>query len=266
MRNLMVVVAFVLAGSARAEVAQVNGKTLTESEARAAITRMPAALARTVLRDGNSRRQFVQGWIDERLVADEGERARLDQEPAYQAALQQFRSAYFQGRLHEKNVAARATSAEMKKFYQANRRRYSTESVRVQHILVQDEATARELARKGASPDEDFQALAEKFSRDPSAKNNRGELGYLSRATPIDGAFLGAAFDGAAGEIVGPVATNYGYHVIKVIDRQPGKTLGYDEVETQVRADLIQSLQAEYLAKLRRGAKVSINQQALGKL
>jgi len=70
-------------------------------------------------------------------------------------------------------------------------------------------------ARSGA----DFNKLADEYSEDPSVKTNHGDLGYFERSGMVK-EFADAAFSAKPGEIVGPVKTQFGLHIIKVIDRK----------------------------------------------
>ena len=70
--------------------------------------------------------------------------------------------------------------------------------------------------------------------------------------------FSDAAFSGKDGDIIGPVKTAYGYHIIKVVEKRIGKPLEYDEVELRVKNDLKQDLMASYVGKLKEQAKVEI--------
>ena len=108
------------------------------------------------------------------------------------------------------------------------------EEVRASHILIsykgsqgakiersQEEAEklANEIAAK-AKTGEDFSDLALKYSDDPSAKANKGDLGYFTWGRMTD-AFQQAAFGMKPGEISDPIKTEFGYHIIKVVDRRP---------------------------------------------
>ena len=73
--------------------------------------------------------------------------------------------------------------------------------------------------------------------------------------------FTEAAFAGSEGEIVGPVKTAYGYHIIKVISKKTGKPLEYDEVELRVKNDLRQELTGVYVANLKKTAKVEVERR-----
>jgi peptidyl-prolyl cis-trans isomerase C len=78
--------------------------------------------------------------------------------------------------------------------------------------------------------------------------------------------FTDAAFAAGNGEIVGPVKTAYGYHIIKVIKKSPGKPLAYSEVELRVKSELQKQLTENYVAKLRKTAKIEIDEKALEKM
>lgn len=67
---------------------------------------------------------------------------------------------------------------------------------------------------------EPFHELAEKYSDDPSARNNKGKLGYFT-AMQMVYPFEVAAYKGKTGDVVGPVRTRFGYHLIKIEDRRP---------------------------------------------
>ena len=109
-------------------------------------------------------------------------------------------------------------------------------------------------------------SLAEKFSKDPSAKNNRGDVGMITRDSPFVEDFKDAALRGTKGSIIGPVKTLYGYHIIKITDKKVGRVQGYDEVEMKVQAELKQDLVQKHLSGLKKQAKIQIDEAALGKM
>lgn len=111
-----------------------------------------------------------------------------------------------------------------------NRMKYD---LKVSHILVKLPADAppqdtleaykkimdiRKKIGKGA----DFNEMAVKYSEDPSAKNNEGDLGYFTAFYMVY-PFETAAYNTEEGEVSMPVRTEYGYHLIKVHDIRPAK-------------------------------------------
>lgn len=97
--------------------------------------------------------------------------------------------------------------------------------VKVQHLLLRTTGTnddsvkaqAEQLFQRAKSG-EAFDALAQQYSADPSSAQRGGDMGYFGRGSMVK-PFEDASFDNPVGSIVGPVKTDYGYHVIKVNDR-----------------------------------------------
>jgi peptidyl-prolyl cis-trans isomerase SurA len=104
----------------------------------------------------------------------------------------------------------------------------SLKEIRASHILItvdenakpQDTLAAYKKAvdiRSKAVAGQDFGALATEFSQDPSAKENKGDLGYFSAFRMVY-AFESAAYKTPKGQVSMPVRTRFGYHLIKVDD------------------------------------------------
>ncbi len=93
-----------------------------------------------------------------------------------------------------------------------------------------------ELARGEA----DFAQLAEQHSDDPGSKTNGGDLGWFGRGRMV-GEFEEAVFGATPGEIVGPVKSQFGYHVIKVEGYRPDRIRPYEEVQEDVRFQYLES-------------------------
>jgi peptidyl-prolyl cis-trans isomerase C len=256
--------AFVFAATGR-EMAKVNGTPITDADMRNALTGLNEGQRDSVLRDANSRRQILGSLIDQEVLVDEAAKEKLDQDADYKDALAAFRKQYLSSRVLQKNLGSKMSDSAARKYYENNKLKYSTAEVHAFHILVADEEKAREVLKLVKAPDADFQSIAEKMSIDPSAKNNRGDLGFFGRDRMVP-EFTGAAFDAAKGEIVGPIKTTYGYHIIKVIDKKAGKILGYDEVELRVKNELQKQMAENYVGKLRTQAKIEIDDKALQKM
>jgi parvulin-like peptidyl-prolyl isomerase len=94
----------------------------------------------------------------------------------------------------------------------------TAEQVHAQHILVADEATAQQVLDElnaGAT----FEDLAKKYSTDTSNNQNGGDLDWFPRGVMAQ-PFEDAAFSAEVGSVVGPVQTDYGYHIIKVLGKE----------------------------------------------
>ncbi len=267
-RALYVLIAAIAGASSASavEVAKVNGQTLTDRDVRMALSSMNEGMRENILKDPNTRREIVNELIAQEVLVDEATKQKLDQDQEYKDALAMFRKQYLSSRALQKNLGAKMTDSAAKKYYESNKSQYSTDQVHAMHILVADAEKANDVLKLVKAKDADFQALAEKYSKDPSAKNNRGDIGVFGRNAPFDPVFMDAAFGGAAGEIVGPVKTSFGYHIIKIVEKKLGKPMTFDEVEMRVKQDLGRTLKDAYVGKLKKEAKIQINEQGIDKI
>ncbi|MFH1836074.1 MAG: peptidylprolyl isomerase [Methanobacteriota archaeon] len=88
--------------------------------------------------------------------------------------------------------------------------------VNAAHILVSGEGKVKELLRR-IQKGEAFGKLAQAFSECPSKRRN-GDLGWFSRGQMVR-EFEKAAFEGEKGAVVGPIKTQFGWHLIKILDK-----------------------------------------------
>lgn len=118
---------------------------------------------------------------------------------------------------------------EALKYYQKNKEDFKTqETRRLNYVYFSTVPTVEDTAKiyqraeeikKEALAGKDFSELANAESADPSAATNHGDLGYFERKDMVK-EFSDAAFTAKPGEIIGPVKTQFGLHIIKVIDKK----------------------------------------------
>jgi parvulin-like peptidyl-prolyl isomerase len=127
------------------------------------------------------------------------------------------------------------------------------EMVRVEHILVSRKERCTEEAQKRAedvlaqvkSGDKSFAAIAEEMSDDPSVKQNKGDMGFFARGKMVK-PFEDTAFAmKTPGEIVGPVETSYGYHIIRFVERKPESKRPFEEVKDGLVREAEQKFRGE---------------------
>jgi len=131
------------------------------------------------------------------------------------------------------------TENEMKNYFEENKDDFKQEEqVKASHILVDDEETAKEIKQK-LDNGEDFAELAKKYSTDTTTKDKGGDLGYFTKGK-MEKEFENAAFSLKVGEISNPVKTQYGYHIIKVVDKKEGKEANYEESKEEIKEKLFE--------------------------
>lgn len=94
---------------------------------------------------------------------------------------------------------------------------YDYTQVRAEHILVKTAAEAKQI-KKAIDEGGSFEYYARNYSLCPSARNN-GDLGYFGKGQMVP-EFERAAFATPIGQVSKPVYTQFGWHLIKVIDKQ----------------------------------------------
>jgi peptidyl-prolyl cis-trans isomerase C len=136
---------------------------------------------------------------------------------------------------------------EIEQFYEQNKAaQFTTPETRcTRHILFnKDQKEKAEEVKKQLENGGDFAALAKKYSQDPGSAEQGGDLGCIGRGETVPN-FEEAVFNAEQGEIVGPVETEFGYHVIEVTDIQEEATQPLSEVEAQIRDQLTTEAQSE---------------------
>jgi peptidyl-prolyl cis-trans isomerase D len=134
---------------------------------------------------------------------------------------------------------------DVERYYQQNVQQYSTpEQVRASHILLKaegkDDAAVKAQAESiltQVKAGADFAELAKKISQDEASAANGGDLDYFGRGRMVK-EFEEAAFSLAPGSISDLVKTQYGYHIIKVVDKKPAATRPFEEVRQQIADQL----------------------------
>ncbi|MES2838303.1 MAG: peptidylprolyl isomerase [Bacteroidota bacterium] len=165
--------------------------------------------------------EYVQLFVNYKLKVREAEELGLDTVPAFVKELNGYRKTLAQPYLTDNEV----TEQLMKEAYDRMKMvvRASHILIRVdQNALPKDTLKAYQKAidvRNKIVKGEKFEKAAVEFSEDPSAKENKGDLGYFS-AMQMVYPFENAAYQTKVGEISMPVRTRFGYHIVKVIDRK----------------------------------------------
>jgi len=123
---------------------------------------------------------------------------------------------------------------QLAEYFEANIAQYdSPERIRASHILVADEVAAQDLYAQllaGA----DFAALASEHSSDTGTRDQGGDLNWFERGQMVP-EFEDTAFALEIGETSEPVQTSYGYHIIKLTDREAALTPSLDDVKDELR-------------------------------
>lgn len=157
-----------------------------------------------------------------------------------------------------KNVTV--SDAESKAYFEKNKTQFEQAGgVQIFHILVDKEATAKEVLQK-LKAGGDFSSLAKEYSKDTS-KDSGGYVGLANQDSQWVTEFKKAALSLKPGELYpDPVKSQFGYHIIKAGTQQAAVSKNYEDVKDQVKKAALQEKQNEvfqkYLTNLQSKAKI----------
>jgi peptidyl-prolyl cis-trans isomerase C len=193
--------------------------------------------------------------IDFRLLAAEAERQNVDEDPAAETALAQARAAVLREFLVQQTIEEGLTEENLRALYEEKKAEegFAQDQAHVRHILVrsEDEAKAAIEEIEGGA---DFAEVAKKRSVDGSAQAG-GDLGFITRDQVVP-AFAEAAFALEAGETSSePVQTQFGWHVIDVIERRNVEPT-FEDTAPQLRQELAREIVTALVEDLRSDAEI----------
>ena len=207
---------------------------------------------------GNSERRvndLLRRMLIERTLAAQARADKLPDKPEYALRVAaEIDKLYAQLKILDVERAAEADfetrravfEARARELYTVDKAKYTTpEQISASHILFETKSRSKEAAEKLAHDAQaklaagaDFNKLALEVSEDGSAKRNSGRLGWFG-LQEMDPAFAKAAFAlKQPGELSPPVLSSFGWHLIRLDDRRPGRTMTYEEARGVIMAEL----------------------------
>jgi peptidyl-prolyl cis-trans isomerase C len=193
--------------------------------------------------------------INGRILDQNMETAGLENDPEVLKQLEEakeqiIRNTYMQGEIEKK-----LTDSRMKKAYDDFiKEQPDVEEVKAAHILVADEAVAKDIIAK-LKDGGDFAALAKEFSKDNTAENG-GDLGYFAKSDVVP-EFAEAAFALSKGKYTEtPVKTQFGFHVIKQEDKRDRPKPTLEEAKPFLEAELRREILEEILEDWRQEKEI----------
>lgn len=245
-----------------ASLAKVGEKSVTEEMVRAEYESITGEQRKAINEDPTTRHNMVENAINAELLVQAAKKAGLEKDEDYLKALERFERQYLASKFMQKAVEPKLAKGEVKNFFEKNKNFFDTTQVCASHIVVLDAKDADKIALEAKKKGVRFEDLAKRASLDPSAQENKGNLGCFTRDRMVP-EFSATAFNMKKGEIKGPIHTAYGYHIIKVYDVKPGKIPGYEEVEQQAKEVLRTKLVSELISDLRSKSEVKVNEESV---
>ena len=234
--------------------ATVNGQPIHASDLNAALETLPPQ-ARS-MPPQQLYPMLLDQLIDGRALVFEARKTGLDKDPGVERQMSAAQDRALQSALLNKVVRPQVSDDAVKARYDEQVAGKGGEpEVHARHILVGDEATAKKVIaelKKGG----DFAALSKQYSKDPGAAQQGGDLGFFKKADMVP-AFSAVAFELKDGEVTQvPVHTQFGWHVIQVIEHRTDAPKSYDQARDELRQTMVQAAVQKEVALARAEVKI----------
>lgn len=236
-------------------VARVNGSEIRRSDVAVAYARLPDQYKQVPV--SVIFPQIVQQLVDGELLANAGRADDLQDSDEVKEQMAEFEKVAIQQAYMNRLIAEGISEDELRKVYDetiANTQ--GPLEVRASHILVDNDQEAADII-KALAGGADFAELARERSTGPSASRG-GDLGYNVHSALVK-PFADAAFALEPGTVAPePVQTEFGWHVIKVIDKRRQPAPSFEESQAQIEQRLTRELIAAHMAELRADSDVEL--------
>lgn len=225
--------------------AVVEGREITQDDLEMVIRSLdPRQAAQFQTEEGKKR--LLQELVHQEMILLDAMEQKMEDNLDYQRSLKKMKDNFLkQYAMNAMFQKASVSEDEVEAYYQDHPDQFKEpEQTLASHILVDEEEKAREIKNAlddGAS----FEEQAKEYSSCPSSEKG-GDLGYFPKGRMVP-EFESAADSLSIGETSDPVKTQFGYHLIKVLDRKDSVNRELDEVRQQLEQHLMaQKQQAVY--------------------
>lgn len=222
--------------------AVVGGQEITEELLDLFLQTMPRE-QQAYISNPQFREQALEQLVSLFLFAKKAEDDKLEETEEFQSVIANAkRDILAQMAMRDVLKTAEVSEEEMKEYYDANQAQYKKgATVSAKHILVAAEEKCNEILAAITSGEKAFEQAAQEFSTCPSGQRG-GDLGTFGKGQMVP-EFEKAAFEAEINQVVGPVQTQFGYHLIKVEAKNEAEVAAFEEVKESIKRALIQQKQ-----------------------
>lgn len=235
-------------------VAKVDGTPIRYSDLAMADEEMGAALAQV---EPQVRFQYLLGMlIDRRVVALAAKEKHVDDDPAVKRRQEYFNEKALRDVYWVQLMQDKVTDAAIEAWYEKNIANAPAEKeAHARHILLDSEEQAKKVIAE-IEGGKSFEAAAKEYSRD-SGSSDDGDLGFFRKEEMVP-EFGEAVFKMKPGEIAGPVQTQFGWHVIELVEYRDMPKPTLEEAHDDIVRKIAREEGQKVMEKLRSDAKIEI--------
>lgn len=230
--------------------ANIAGNEITQDDLNAFLAGLPKE-QQMYASNEQFQKQCLEQLITINLFAKMGEDLKLEETEAYAKIMKSARTEVLaQLAVTEVMKNIKVEDDEVKGYYESNQKQFvKGATVQAKHILVAEEDACKEILAAIEAGEKTFEDAAKESSTCPSGQRG-GDLGEFGKGQMVK-EFEDAAFTAEIGQVVGPVKTQFGYHLIKVEKKNEEKVSAFEEVAESIRKNLAQQKQNDaYMSKI----------------
>lgn len=202
-------------------------------------------------------RGVLDELIDQRLLALDAESQGLNADRDAKIRLAAARERILGNIRVERHLREVVNEASVRRMYEAQSKLASRgDEVRARHILVEEKSRAEELLVE-IKDGGDFAALARENSLDAGSAERGGDLGYFTQDM-LNGRFTRPVFNAEKGTYVGPVKSEFGWHIAEVLDRRPAVQQNFETLQPKIANFMTFDAIQDLLTNLRDASSVEI--------
>lgn len=244
--------------------AKVDDKPITVEEVQYSIDMLPDAARISLTHDKEALRRYVEEYAHKEMIYREALKRGIAKDPEVRRQIAAAEKTIVTQRMLDKTLAdkIKVTDADLKQYFEEHKAEFTGEDqLTLAHIQFDSLQAAQDAARRLARG-EDFAALALELSTDPMSRDKGGRLGTVGRSkAPPE--FMDALAKMKKGEVSPPIKTQHGYHLVRLLEVQPGKLIAFEGVREPLRQYLAQERQHQaltaYIASLKKDYAVEMN-------
>ncbi|MDP8204379.1 MAG: peptidylprolyl isomerase [Candidatus Tenebribacter mawsonii] len=197
------------------------------------------------------KKHILQELINQTLFLADAKANKLEETDEFKSEISKMKGMILT-QLNVNNLmqSIKVNDAEVVEHFETNKTKFSSpEKTDTSHILVDSEEECKDIHQKILSNEITFEDAAKAHSKCPS-KDKGGNLGSFPKGQMVP-EYEEVAFNMKKDEISKPVKTQFGYHIIKLNEKQEAAETKFEDVKEQVSQDLISNKQrAEYTNKI----------------
>ena len=222
--------------------ATVAGKEIKESDLQNVISRYPED-KRAYFSTEDAKKQLLEQIVSFELINILGKELKLNDTEEYRENVKQAeKDILTQLTLNKLLLEVTVTDEDALNYYNNNKAQFTqAPTVSAKHILVDTKELCEQIKNEIDNNELTFEEAALKYSTCPS-KEEGGNLGAFGRGMMVP-EFEEAAFNLDLNVVSEPVQTQFGYHLVKVEQRNDGVEMSFDQVKSQIVNKLLQEAQ-----------------------